>query len=62
MAPTITKSTLQSNEANHGSYPIAVHDQDDANDEEVIGEELLHQNSTSDMQLESILTEFKDHG
>ena len=47
MAPNITTSILQSNEANyqrhldHKSYPIAAYNQDDAIKENIIGEEIL---------------------
>ena len=44
MSPTIIKSTLQSNEANHGSHPIFMHDQDEATNEQMIGEKLLPTN------------------
>ena len=68
MSPTITKSLLQSNEAtaqckiNDKTLPITVSNQTDAIEGNIIGDEVVQQDTQSDMQLESLLTEIDHHG
>ena len=67
MAPTITKSQLQSNEANvqfekdNENLPIAVANDNDYFEGTTIGDEVIYQDTTSDLKLESLLTEIDNH-